>query len=215
MPHGFKVVINNDKINLIYRLRLSVANSPLGQTLLSIGERLFVMKMETIDIPSLTQDQLKIFWSRVEAKGPDECWEWKGTIQDFGYGLFPLNGLQLRTHRVMWFIKHGKIPDGMFVCHHCDNPPCVNPSHLFLGTYLKNIQDKVEKGRNPHGENHYATELTPEQVMEIRQINGSRKWGTGYRALAKKYGVSRSIIRDAAKEITWKDLNPAKPINSR
>ena len=83
-------------------------------------------------------------WNRVR-KG-SSCWTWTGATQH-GYGYIGENGKILRTHRVSWTLHHGPIPDGLCVLHHCDNPPCVRPSHLFLGTHTDNMKDMVSKGR--------------------------------------------------------------------
>ncbi len=90
------------------------------------------------------------FWPKVDRRGPDECWEWKAARQAEGYGkMFTTNRCRPeRAHRVSWVLHHGPIPDGMFVLHRCDNPPCVNPAHLFLGTNLDNIEDMGRKGRH-------------------------------------------------------------------
>lgn len=85
------------------------------------------------------------FWSKVD-KGPG-CWTWTGATQNYGYGAVTIHGLTRRAHRVSWELAHGPIPDGLHVCHRCDNPPCVNPDHLFLGTAQDNVDDKDAKGR--------------------------------------------------------------------
>ena len=79
---------------------------------------------------------------------PEDCWEWRGQFNACGYGKFRLtpNSMNL-AHRVAWQIAHGPIPDGLHVCHHCDNPPCCNPAHLFLGTHGDNMRDREIKGR--------------------------------------------------------------------
>lgn len=83
--------------------------------------------------------------------GGNGCWEWQaGKIKDRGYGQFWLNGLNYRAPRVMWTILHGPIPDSILIYHSCDNPPCVNPTHLFLGTNSDNVLDRNRKGKFTH-----------------------------------------------------------------
>lgn len=86
------------------------------------------------------------FWQRVEKT--DGCWRWTGPLHAFGYGLIWRGGNNVGAHRISWEIHVGPIPDGLFVLHRCDNPPCVRPDHLFLGTQADNIHDMVAKGRN-------------------------------------------------------------------
>ena len=87
------------------------------------------------------------FWEKVDKHAEGGCWVWTGTRQVFGYGI----SLRYRlAHRVSWEIANGPIPDGLWVLHRCDNPPCVNPAHLFLGTQTENMRDMTAKGRHPH-----------------------------------------------------------------
>lgn len=112
------------------------------------------------------------FWARVK-KG-DGCWEWTGSTGRRGYGTFMVHGERTRSHRYSWALHFGAIPDGLWVLHRCDNPPCVRPDHLWLGTVLDNNVDSRIKGRHPkrvlthckHGH-----EMTPENT----RIEGPRR----------------------------------------
>lgn len=92
------------------------------------------------------------FWSKVDVRGPDDCWEWQGSRstsepgRDYGRAWAGKGRTQL-AHRLSWEMANGDIPPGMQICHHCDNPPCVNPAHLFLGTNRDNVLDGLAKGR--------------------------------------------------------------------
>lgn len=92
------------------------------------------------------------FWSKVDVRGSDECWEWKAARNRHGYGYFRYKSKHAKAHRVSWELTQGEIPDGINVLHRCDNPPCCNPAHLFLGTQAENMSDKVAKGRQQRGE---------------------------------------------------------------
>jgi hypothetical protein len=87
------------------------------------------------------------FWSRVNIKGPDECWPWKAGVFSYGYGAFYFRQKQQKASRVAWILKKREIPDGLFVLHKCDNPPCCNSNHHFLGTQLDNMRDMISKNR--------------------------------------------------------------------
>lgn len=135
------------------------------------------------------------FWKRVDKEGPihpilGQCWQWIGYKLKTGYGKFTW-GL---AHRYSWSVHRGEIPDGISVLHQCDNPSCVNPDHLFLGTQLGNMMDMQEKGRSARGEKQGSSKLTEAEVLEIRQRyrRYSHKHGSG--ALAKQYGVSLTEI---------------------
>lgn len=147
------------------------------------------------------------FWEKVDKRGPDECWEWQaGTCR--GYGVTSERGVQILAHRVSFEFAYGPIPEGMHVCHHCDNPPCVNPAHLFAGTPADNIQDMYAKGRNRDlgmpGDINPNASLTEAQVREIRdRLTG--RYGEHVK-LAREFGVSRLTIGDIANRRTWRHI---------
>lgn len=142
------------------------------------------------------------FWSKVNKT--DGCWIYTGYIATNGYGKTKEKGVTVSAHRLSWELTNGPIPDGLFVCHKCDNPPCVNPYHLFLGTPKENTQDMREKKRHPHGEKTTKSKLTDKGVLDIRQ-----RYAQGnitLLELAKEYGLTRSTIGYAVKGATWKHV---------
>ncbi len=149
------------------------------------------------------------FWAKVEKKGPDECWKWTGSTHKFGYGIIGAGGRgggTLYAHRVSWEIHNGPIPDGMCVCHSCDNPPCTNPHHFFLGTRPDNTADMMAKGRHRlrilNGEKHGMAKVTERDVREIRRLRGS----VGQSHLARRYGVGVSTISMIQLRRIWRHV---------
>ena len=132
-----------------------------------------------------------MFWSLAEGYGQDRCWDWQGRHDEKGYGRLGWEGRRnVRAHRVAWKIAFGEIHGELVVCHRCDNPSCVNPNHLFLGTQLENIADRDEKGRGVKPPSR--AKLTDDQV---RQVRAEYERGlTTQQALADRWGVSRGNL---------------------
>jgi hypothetical protein len=153
------------------------------------------------------------FWNFVQKS--DGCWEWTGAQTPNGHGQLRLSrNRNSLAHRFSWELHHGPIPEGLNVCHHCDNPKCVRPDHLFLGDQRANMQDAKAKGRTrtgasiyperlPHGERHHASKLTEEQVRAIRARHAL---GVTRAVLAIEYGVSNWTIGEILKGRAWKHV---------
>lgn len=157
------------------------------------------------------------FWMRVLRPSPDSCWEWQGG-HSHGYGSVWWQGRSRHAHRVAWTLARGPVPDGMGVLHHCDNPPCCNPAHLYLGTDVENARDRVERGRakGPSGPivrapgwNRKVREddrrgfanrkFTDEQEQEIAARFAAG--GVSKSALAREFGVSQPTITQILKRV--------------
>ena len=124
------------------------------------------------------------FWEKVDRSGgPKSCWIWTAGCFADGYGAVSVDGKPQRAPRVAYELKKGKIPDSLHIRHSCDNPKCVNPKHLLIGTPAQNMSDKVARGRQ-----HRTIKVTDEQVQEIRESTASLK------ALSERYNVSIGLI---------------------
>jgi hypothetical protein len=149
------------------------------------------------------------FWSKVDIAGPDDCWEWNASRKPEGYGQFTISEGGSRrnanAHRLAWELTNGPIPTGKHVLHRCDNRPCCNPAHLFLGTQADNNADMMRKGRFVHwtatGTKHAKFRLTQEDVAEIRACAAS---GVGMQELADRFGVVKNHIRGIVRDLYWK-----------
>jgi hypothetical protein len=138
------------------------------------------------------------------------CWNWsKSRWPNGGYGVFYYDGGN-RAHRASWVIHNGPIPDGMVVCHTCDNPPCVNPAHLFVGTQADNVRDRHKKGRTVispkfsqvklRGEEHVCAKLSDDKVRMIRSSTLSNQ------EFAALFGVTPQTIHAVRAGKTWKHV---------
>lgn len=130
------------------------------------------------------------------------CWTWSGSTDSFGYGRLYVNGRGFAAHRFSWLFHKGEIPAGYVICHHCDNPSCVNPDHLFCGTTADNNFDRSVKLRShrPTGARHNQRKLTPEQVEAIRADSRSCS------KLGREYGVGADAISRIRRNLTWRHV---------
>lgn len=130
------------------------------------------------------------------------CWEWTACKTEHGYGRISIGGRPVKAHRVSYGIYMGKIPHGLCVLHRCDNPSCVNPFHLFIGTALDNISDMHMKGRGNIGEVNGSAILSKSEVVQIRDLYPM----LNYREIAEMYGVGKITVFDIIKRKTWKHI---------
>ncbi len=143
------------------------------------------------------------FWEQVDKQGA--CWRWLGTITAKGYGSFYAREGKYRfyrAHRYSWFLEHGEIDSGLWVLHKCDNPWCVNPEHLWLGTNEDNMKDKIDKGRHRPGERHGMAKLTEKDVLYIRAC------GKPALELAAEFDVHGTTIYNILNGKKWRHLLP-------
>lgn len=170
--------------------------------------------------PMYTLEQaVAAFWSKVDRLSPEECWMWTASrTASGGYGQVCWKRRPQRAHRISWELTHGPIPDGLLVLHHCDNPPCVNPAHLWLGTDADNIQDCVRKGRkNPATGDRSGSRRHPERVprgsgsgmsklteADIPAIIAARVDGESIRSIATRLGVTKTTIGSVLSGKSWR-----------
>ncbi len=161
--------------------------------------------------PKYTSKDIARFWSKVSiSANTNKCWEWQAGKDEDGYGRFSIRK-QVKAHRFVWMITNGEIPDNLYVCHECDNPSCVNPKHLFLGTNLDNTRDKVAKNRQARGvelarfgELNPQHKLTTDQVRLIRQRYSEEK--ISHRKLAKELGLTSNQVYAVISGKYWRGV---------
>lgn len=146
----------------------------------------------------------KRLWGNVDKSNLNGCWLWLGATQSPGYGTLRMAGRKIFTHRLAYELANGSIGPNMDVCHKCDNPPCCNPAHLFLGTRMMNIHDSAEKGRMKRGSKHHNAKLNEGDVLEMRRLYQSNTFSQS--KLAGQFGVSITTVNHILNRKTWKQI---------
>ncbi len=145
------------------------------------------------------------FWRKVAKCGPTDCWTWTATRDSDGYGHFYCFGKITKAHRASYLMFRGAIPSGNVVMHSCDNPSCVNPAHLSVGSQLENVRDCSTKGRraNLKGEAHGRSFLDVETVKAIRNAVMS---GVRQIDMARGFGIRKGLVCDIVSRRTWRHI---------
>lgn len=154
------------------------------------------------------------FWSKVDRRASTDCWPWTRSLTTSGYGQFRVRTGESpqKASRVAWALTFGPISNGLLVCHRCDNPPCCNPAHLFLGTAADNLADMVAKGRQKFGGPapgdasvlvERVRTLTDDQLIEARQC---RARGESYRSIGRRFDVHHTTILRLCNGTHWERL---------
>jgi hypothetical protein len=172
------------------------------------GYRSYTLYKPDASRGQMSENYLRRLFNHIDFGNNKDCWNWAGSITENNrYGLFRLNGSQTKAHRFCYELWVGEIPDGMCVCHKCDNPKCVNPDHLFLGTQFDNMVDRTDKNRGykPIGEKNLFSKLKEKEVLEIRRLYKTRRVSQRY--LAKMFLVTASCVENIVSRKSWSYLS--------
>lgn len=155
-------------------------------------------------IVHLEPKYIERFWSRIDIRGEDECWNWTAAKTLQGVGALWVNGRNLYAPRIAYFLEHGKSADN-FVCHHCDNRTCCNPKHIYDGTHADNMRDRQVRCRtnSDFGEQNGGHKLTTQSILEIRR---RRADGESRAAIAIEFGVCKQTITKITGRRCWSHL---------
>jgi hypothetical protein len=170
-----------------------------------------------LPMPGLSARLIERFWSFADKRGPDECWPWRGTrvrsaTGSMSYGRFYVGMQRFVASRIAYHIVHGGLNPAQLVCHTCDNPPCVNPAHLWLGTNADNMADMVQKGRHPRR----FGEAAPRALLSDDDVRFIRQSSLPSRHLARHFGVTIGTIQKARSGISWRHIEErAAPVRGR
>ncbi len=156
-------------------------------------------------MPKMTNYEKDVFWAKVERGDNDKCWSWRLVVESNGYANVMFKKKKYKAHRIAYFLHYGVEPGDKLCCHKCDNSRCLNPMHIFLGTYLDNSNDKVAKGRQAfnQGEKNGYSKLNKTQVNEIRRLYELKISAS---VISNTYGIKYSSVKRAVVYESWKHI---------